>query len=820
MKKLNKKMKKIDIYLDKVIRIITPLIFLLPFIVWSGFYFPFITPRNFAFRIIVSILFALYTFLFIRNRHHYRPLLSKFTIAYLVLGLVMTISSIFGGDFWYSFWSNYERMEGLLGYYYLSALLIVILGVYNRQKAWLGLLRLSVFASLPLSYIALTQILGLNLLLASAGGDRVSSMMGNPSYLAAYALFHIFFALYLIFKDKREKLKLELIGFYIIDVLLIYFEFNARSIGQIGPLSIIFSNLALLIFFIMVQLVVHLNFFWRRQQSFLLQQSKNIYFALIVFLNFIALFNTQTRGALLGLLLGLLVAGVFMFFVAHKSRKTKIGALVLVALVFAFVSIAFVFKNTSFVQNNKPLLRVASVSLNDTTTETRILTWRLSLKGWSEKPILGWGEERFQVVFNKYFPSEIYKHAGSRVWFDRPHNIFLQYLVNGGLIGFGLYVSMYVFVILSIVKFYRRSHDYKTAAILLAVLVGYGAQNFFVFDSLNTSIIFVLYLAMVSFITQPVKKEWLTHQSKNTWLAWVLPIIILFIGYSINIPQMQANQNFVKQYGVLQNAKYSMAEQQKYFSIVNSHYLGKFEGRQVYSEFASSFAENKENDPLNRKAVVDLAVQELQMSIAEQPDNVRNHAFLVNLYSSASENVDPNYADKNIELINQALPLSPGRTPFYYSLGRAYMIKQDPLKSLEMFEKAKQISPNVFESHINLLAAYLTIANYDKAAEVVNQVKSNSNFYLSQTSILRTDYYARMAEAYFVFGRYKEALAILDEAISIFPEEPRFLVQGIVYGQQGKEATKVKGYLEQLKKADPNLAAQAQAYLDNAPEIK
>ena len=99
----------------------------------------------------------------------------------------------------------------------------------------------------------------------------------------------------------------------------------------------------------------------------------------------------------------------------------------------------FVNKDSGFVQNNEGLRRLTSISLQERTMQTRFMTWNSAWQGFKDRPILGHGQENFYVVFNKYFNPEIYSHAGSRIWFDRAHNIFLDHLTTGGLIGLILY---------------------------------------------------------------------------------------------------------------------------------------------------------------------------------------------------------------------------------------------------------------------------------------------------------------------------------------------------------------------------------------------
>ena len=809
-------MGKIDFYVDKATKYLTPVILFLPFVVMSSFYFPFITPRNFIFRILVTIILAAYLWLFFRNRKKYKPVISSVVIAYLALAVVMTISSLFGGDWLYSFWSNYERMEGLLGSYYLVGFLFIILGLYYPQKAWHRLLYISVFVSYILSYIAFTQVLNVQFLINSAGGDRVSSTMGNPTYLAAYALFHIFFALYLIFKDKRQSLKFELLGFYVLDILAIFYELKARSVGNAGMLSIMSKHFGLAVMFLAPQIVLHVNVYWRRANAMWRQQSRLLYYLLVMMMNFWAMFNTQTRGALLGFFVALVVAGLFVLLAGKINRKIKLSVLGLIAIAVVFVGTAFVFKDQDFVKNNKAFRRLSDISLSDTTAQTRILTWQLSFKGWLEKPILGWGEEKFYVVFNKYFPEKIFRHPGSTVWFDRPHNIFLQYLVNGGAVGFIAYLSIYIFILIRLFKYWRRSQDAMTVAIMLAILIGYAIQNFFVFDSIDTSIPFVLYLAIVTMITaRPKKTKENSSLVKSSWAVYAVPALVLIIGYSVNVPQMQANKDFVRQYNKIRTTAFSEAEQINFINQINKGYFGKFEARQVYADYAIEVAEKDGFSLYQKSKIVDWASREMEKSIAEQADNVRHHAFLINLYLTAAEKVERSYADKNIELINRALPLSPARTPFYYSLGRAYMIKKEPQEAIKYFEQARDMSPNVFESHLNVLVGYLTIRDLAKAKEAVELMRNTKALIAREgPAHFRRDYFTRVAEAYFIFKQPAEALSTLEEGLSLYGDLPEFLSPAIIYYHSQDNQDKVNSYLVRLEAVDTEAATKVKQLLE------
>src|SRR5690606_17155063 len=89
-------------------------IFLIPFLpvyVENDFFFPFITGKNFAFRIIVEVVFAAWVLLALLDKT-YRPRFSWLLAGFSSLLVVMFFANLFGEHPPSSFWSNFERMDG------------------------------------------------------------------------------------------------------------------------------------------------------------------------------------------------------------------------------------------------------------------------------------------------------------------------------------------------------------------------------------------------------------------------------------------------------------------------------------------------------------------------------------------------------------------------------------------------------------------------------------------------------------------------------------------------------------------------------------
>ena len=73
---------------------------------------------------------------------------------------VVALSSIFGENFYRSFWSNYERMEGLVTYLHLLAYFLVLAGMLKTEKVWNWLFNTSLFASVIVAFMAFSSYLG------------------------------------------------------------------------------------------------------------------------------------------------------------------------------------------------------------------------------------------------------------------------------------------------------------------------------------------------------------------------------------------------------------------------------------------------------------------------------------------------------------------------------------------------------------------------------------------------------------------------------------------------------------------------------------
>ncbi|MBX4206169.1 O-antigen ligase family protein, partial [Candidatus Parcubacteria bacterium] len=205
--------------------------------------------------------------------------------------------------------------------------------------------------------------------------------------------------------------------------------------------------------------------------------------------NAIILYFTATRGTMLGLAGGLVIFALFNIRNRENAwaRKASVGLLAgLVILGGGLVAI----RNASFVQQSPVLSRFANLSLSELQSQGRYYIWPMAWQGIKERPILGWGQENFNYVFQEHYRPEMYN---LEPWFDRAHNVFLDWAIAGGLLALLLYLSLYA---IALDMIWRRANlAYLEKTILTALLAAYFFHNLFVFDQLVSYVFFFSLLA-------------------------------------------------------------------------------------------------------------------------------------------------------------------------------------------------------------------------------------------------------------------------------------------------------------------------------------
>jgi O-antigen ligase/tetratricopeptide (TPR) repeat protein len=637
------------------------------------------------------------------------------------------------------------------------------------------------------------------------GANPFNSFWSNYERMEGYInilhLFAMFLAIGSVVKTKEDWNKIILASLIIsLGILYVAFQqyFGAKAISQGGDrLDATFGNPI----YLSVYSLFHIFFglYLISAKDFLKNHGYKITIGGITLLHLFVLYHTNTRGAVVGLVAGLFSTAFLNIFNAKKeNRKIWLTSIVSVALIISGILGFILIKDSDFVRNNKVLNRFAEISLTSGTSEARLLNWGIAFEGFQERPVLGWGMGNYNYVFDKYYKPAMY---GNESWFDHVHNVVLDWLIAGGIIG----LFLFLLILLSLVWTIWRNKEYSHTErnIFIGLVVGYFIQNLFVFDNQTSYIYLFLLLAMFHALKN---KEISIFKSKlNDNVIYASSIIILVLlpvtiyavnasGYfaSRNVittlrdlsaikqaPQSQVS-NLVKK--IVENIKETVSLNspasfevrtkgvvEPSFTLIQlpTQYFSDQE-KQDYVRFAlSDFTNEIKNDPQNSKTSYIMAVY---------LGNFGDYQNAVNFYEKAIE-LSPNkqvlqiasafnylklgQKEKAIEVAKNAYELAEGDSeinPKYDNLWIDYMrvvasadlelfnkliieeIKEGrPYRVEALLKKVIELSPDKYQSYVSLAAFYFNQDETPKSLEVLKMAKDKFPEIESKISKLISD---------------------------------------------------------------------------------
>lgn len=231
----------------KISKFLLYLVPLMIVIVTPSTLFPFIVGKYVFFRIIIGLAFIFFLSGILFNQNGTNEVISRFknliknplVIAVSVFVLFFLLAGFFGIDPQNSFWSNFERGEGglqLLYFYVFFALLALL---FREEKDWrtffimmlIGGVGMTLYGvSAGLKYVDAEMTTrgtangGIETILTGRGGPlfqtfqwaigpsfsgsgyRFQGTIGNPAYVAAYAIFMLFYIAYLLASKYKDKI--------------------------------------------------------------------------------------------------------------------------------------------------------------------------------------------------------------------------------------------------------------------------------------------------------------------------------------------------------------------------------------------------------------------------------------------------------------------------------------------------------------------------------------------------------------------------------------------------------------------------------------
>ncbi len=600
----------------------------LPLVWWSGLLYPFLVPKTLALRGLGIATLATLVYLVLAGQPFFWNRL-RHVVAWIpgALLFVAYLASALGVDFSMSFWSVFNRGDGLLtltvivGYFYcillyaerdLLSRLLKIVAVVGTIAAAIGFLQ----------WIA--YIFGNTLPFIPSGADRVGGPLGNAAFFAGYLGLTVFATLASIPDWNSHKVRRLMYWAAALQALVAVLTATRGTILAFG-----------------VALITMLVYFATRRAEHA-EEKKSVRLGLAARS---ALFFSSAGGARVALAVIIVVAGLFIGFRSSLSQS-------------------------SF----EPIRRIASISLTDATVSSRLFIWQNVSVEALNSPLLGAGAEHIAPLFDRvYEPTQILEQ-----WFDRTHNSFLDYFVQYGIIGLALYLALLIAFLASAIRMFRAGDE--RGLYLTLLVVAYAVQNFFVFDTAVTLWLLVALLAVL-LAQEDESKQAILLQGRT-----LPPSVGALLGILLLLPLWWVvAKPLVADYYLAQGYLYQITDVNQSISYFKKGLaLGTYAdleyGYTLYDVYTANQAPFLTGT--NRMEAYEFARDVLKKNFARYPYDTRTAVYLGHVYDTAPPGVTVNDNDK-LSVLAHAVELSPKRAQPYYILANIFLKKGDATTGAE-----------------------------------------------------------------------------------------------------------------------------------------
>ncbi len=425
-------------------------------------------------------------------------------------------------------------------------------------------------------------------------------------------------------------------------------------------LAATFGNSTYLAVYLLFHIFIALVFLYRTRRT----KAYSIAYMLLLALQLPILYYTGTRGTLLGIVGGLILSAllILLFGKEHpRMRKIAGGGLLLVCIA---VGAFFALRTTSFVTESPTLSRFARISLEDSTVQSRLILWgKIVVPAFKEHPLLGWGQDNFIIAFGKYYDPGMY---GQEPWFDRAHNVFLDWLVAGGALGFISYLLLFG---IGIWTLWRLQYSIIEKALLTGLFAGYFVHNVFVFDNLVSYLFFMALLAWIH--AESVKKENLAiggasvSRTTTYTVGGIILVLLVWSLVSLNVHEISRSRTLI---GAIKAEQFDRNYGEAfvlYSDLLSSGTLGVYEIREQFSQAVIRAYASAPTEP-SVLEMRDMAEKELLKSMNDDPEGTRALSFQGFLTARTGQ------YEKAVGYLTDALAINETRQIFLYDLADAY----------------------------------------------------------------------------------------------------------------------------------------------------
>ena len=634
-----------------VIRAGVALILLTPFVVSPRTIFPFVVGKALYSRSLIEIVFVSWMLLSL-FKPSCRPPRSRI-LALLATALgVAVLSASFGVSIQRSFWSNYERMQGVIDQAHWLAFAVVLVSVFRTGRDWRILLTLNLTASLAMALMTVAEYHGYFRIYAP-DPTAVRATLGNPIFLGTYLGVNVTIALGFL---TRSLIPVAHPG-----------KAPAPAREERGELS---------------------N---RRDPPRQIRSARlpmvwagRCFWGAAALTDLWALTLTASRGAFLGFVSGLVLLATLYVFLARmrRVRLAAAGSVGLLGIVVVLLLVPLLSPAGSFIdaRNANPLLSRLADPESLVSVWQRLLAWKAGIKGFIESPILGWGPENFVAIWGRYGPEFIATLPGV---LDHAHNELIEELATKGLFGLLTHAAIWGFAFHIVLRAARDMDSRERIPVLFvgAALMGHFVQSMTTLDLTVGSLQLILLLAFVAHLetagsdptpapggqarvpasssfTGTLARRAGSHGVRVSLAAGAIALagVGLFANKVIYSSAQAVNRAYI---GAANPASLPGPTRVHFERAINGFKpLANYPRRVLFQYAAERWRYLRAQNRTEARRLLAMVNAEALAAVESEPENWRIYAALVRFYTAVAI-TDPEYRDVAKRYRDRALELAP-----------------------------------------------------------------------------------------------------------------------------------------------------------------
>jgi Flp pilus assembly protein TadD len=425
----------------------------------------------------------------------------------------------------------------------------------------------------------------------------------------------------------------------------------------------------------------------------------------------------------------------------------------------------------------------------------------IALHGVQERPIFGWGQENYAIVFDKYYDPRMY---AQEPWFDRVHNSIFDWLIAGGIVGLLAYLSIFLATLYTLwIRNRTGEHTFTIAerSILTGLLAGYFVHNLTVFDNVTSYILFGTILGYIVWrhahaAQPPAIIEGEIVQSN------MLPVVgLMMIGVTgivmwlVNSVPLAQNQILLQAISLRQGPQATLAMIEQ--SIAYGSY-GTQEAREQLIQVAQQVVAAPETQVPSaiKQQFFTTAVREMSTQAAQSPLDARFPLFIGILHDVAGDLEGGRVA------LAHAHDLSPRKQSIIYEQAINAQARGDAKGSVALFKSAYELETS--NTQALMYYASSAVRNHDDA--LADALLAPFVAHGGTTN-------QQLASAYASRAQYGKIIALWSRYIESNPTDAgAYTTLAVAYYQSGDSAGAVHT-LHALATAVPSSTDQANAMI-------